>query len=122
MKTYKQAVKDKSRTLIWQHAVESLTKKRDEARLLNSAYLAKLTGFVEQEYSKLAANMVPYYLQQFSGISSSNLIMRTLNKLTGKKWRSWVMNRKYSKGKLRTIRNCIQCEANRELILKGMQE
>ena len=49
MKTYKQEVKDKSRTLIWQHAVESLTKKRDETRVLNTDYLSQLTDFVEKK-------------------------------------------------------------------------
>lgn len=69
MKTYKQAVKDKSRTLIWQHAVESLTKKRDEARLLNSAYLSKLTGFVEQESGRIIDPLELYNYHHFLDIT-----------------------------------------------------
>lgn len=51
--TYKQEVKDKSRTIIWQHAVESLTKKRDEARVLNKGYLYKLSNFVEKKSGRI---------------------------------------------------------------------
>lgn len=52
-KTYKQAVKDKSRNLIWQQAVESLTTKRDNARMLNSDYLAKLTSYVQKKAGRI---------------------------------------------------------------------
>lgn len=51
--TYKQEVKEKSRTIIWQHAVESLTKKRNEARVLNNDYLSKLSDFVEKRSGRI---------------------------------------------------------------------
>ena len=47
--TYKQPVKDKSRFLVWQHAVESLTKNRRDARMLNLSYLERLTDYVEKK-------------------------------------------------------------------------
>lgn len=44
METYKQSVKDKSRRGIWTHAVESLTSKRSESRILGEAYLTSLSN------------------------------------------------------------------------------
>jgi len=56
--TYKQEVKDKSRTIIWQHAVESLTKKRDEARVLNKGYLYKLSNLVEKKSGRIIDGII----------------------------------------------------------------
>ncbi|MBQ3691693.1 MAG: hypothetical protein II937_17735 [Bacteroidales bacterium] len=44
--TYKQDIKDKSRKLIWKHAVESLTSNRHESRMLNEEYLKNLSNYV----------------------------------------------------------------------------
>lgn len=47
--SYKQGVKDKSRRSIWEHSVASLTSKRKESHILDSAYLSKLAEFVEEK-------------------------------------------------------------------------
>ena len=80
------------------------------------------TGFIEAKYQEFADNMRAYYLQQFRGISDSSLVMRVLNKLTHKKWRPWLMNRFYDDRRKRTNKNCLQCEAHRELILMGLED
>lgn len=63
MATYKQSVKDKSRNQIWQHAVESLTTRRDEVRMLNYGYLSKLTDYVENKAKRIITplNLANYY-------------------------------------------------------------
>jgi len=60
--TYKQTTKDKSRKTIWKHAVESLTSKREESRMLNKEYLTKLSGYVE---SKSGWMLDPFELTNF---------------------------------------------------------
>ena len=42
MTTYKQAEKEKSRELIWNHAVESITAQRNRNRILNATYMEHL--------------------------------------------------------------------------------
>lgn len=52
MATYKQDVKEQSRVRIWSHAIESLTTRRDETRILDRTYLTKLSGFVEAKIGR----------------------------------------------------------------------
>lgn len=49
MTTYKQPVKELSRKIIWEHAVESLTSKRYENRILNSSYMENLWLYCQQQ-------------------------------------------------------------------------
>ena len=67
--TYKQEIKDKSRTQIWQHAVESLTKKRDETRILNKTYLAKLSAYVENKSGRIIDPIELYNYNRYLDIS-----------------------------------------------------
>lgn len=48
MTTYKQPVKERSRVLIWNHAVETLTAKRDDKRILNTTYMEHLWLYCQQ--------------------------------------------------------------------------
>lgn len=98
---------------------------QDDAKKIMDAFLERSKdilkpGFVEEKYKELADSMSAYYLQQFRGISDSNLVMRVLNKVTHKKWRVWFMNSIYDARRKRSIQNCLQCEAHRELILRGI--
>ena len=63
MANYKQSVKDKSRNQIWQHAIESLTTRRGEVRMLNYGYLSKLTDYVENKAERIITplNLANYY-------------------------------------------------------------
>lgn len=79
-------------------------------------------GFIQKEYKRLADDMQSYYLQQFRGIKNTNIIMRLFNKITRKKFRDWLMTRLYDDSQKRSIQNCLQCEAHRELILMGIKE
>ncbi len=48
MTTYKQPIKEKSRELIWNHAIKSLTSKRDANRILNASYTERLWLYCQQ--------------------------------------------------------------------------
>ena len=50
MQTYKQDIKEKSRELLWNHAVRSLTQGRMKSRVLNPDYLDKLWSFVKETF------------------------------------------------------------------------
>lgn len=52
MVTYKQDIKEKSREILWDHAVRSLTQGRVGSRVLNPDYLDKLWGFVKSRFDE----------------------------------------------------------------------
>ena len=52
MTTYKQPEKDKSRVLLWNHAVESLTSLRDSNRILNTTYMEHLWLYCQQQLNE----------------------------------------------------------------------
>lgn len=79
----------------------------------------KNAGFVEDEYSKFAKNMVNGYLLTCSGYSH-NFILRLFNKLSRYKLTDFIVNR-FRKNELLAIRNYIECEAHRELWLEGLK-
>ncbi len=52
MVTYKQPEKERSRDLIWNHAIESLTLKRNENRILNASYMEHLWLYCQQQLNE----------------------------------------------------------------------
>lgn len=52
MTTYKQAEKEKSRELIWNHAVESITAQRNRNRILNATYMEHLWLYCQQQLNE----------------------------------------------------------------------
>lgn len=84
----------------------------------NRSAQIKEEGFVEKEYAKLASSMLQNYLLICSGFRHRK-ICRILNRLT----HGWVIKKltsAYSKDELLALRNFIECEAHRELWIKGL--
>lgn len=52
METYKQGAKEKGRVLLWEHAIQSLTQRRSEVRVLTPGYLDNLWRFVKDTFDK----------------------------------------------------------------------
>lgn len=52
MPSYKQPVKERSRELIWNHAIESLTSRRDQNRILNASYMEHLWLYCQQQLNE----------------------------------------------------------------------
>ena len=52
MYTYKQTVKERSREVLWNHSVRSLTQSRLDSRVLNPEYLDRLWDYVKSSFDK----------------------------------------------------------------------
>lgn len=77
-------------------------------------------GFVQAEYTKFAASMQESYLLALSGIKRRSFFVRALNKLTGGRYLKFLLKRKYGTNAKLVIRNFVECEAHRELLLRSI--
>ena len=76
-------------------------------------------GFIKLQYGQFADKMIGSYLFGFSG-KKLLLIFRILNKLSGYRFLDWKIRKTYCKRSRLTIRNYVECEAHRELLIKGL--
>lgn len=77
-------------------------------------------GFVETRYAQFSKKMRSDYILYFLGLSGS-FTFRALNKISGQRLRKYVTEMTIRKRGL-GIRNYIECEAHRELLLNGIIE
>lgn len=70
--------------------------------------------FVQETYAKFAKEMRTSYLAALSPISK-NIFFRVLNRLSGYRFASWYLSKKYSPAMRLAIRNFVECEAHKEL-------
>ena len=73
--------------------------------------------FVEQQYRNFALEMRSAYLQRFSGMFSSNLLVRVLSKIS----RQRFIESFYNDESRLAIQNVLDCEAHRELASEAMK-
>ena len=78
--------------------------------------------FVENNYEEFAESMSDFYIASFCGINTKNLVFRLLNKLSRQGYARWMLRRKCSKRTCLKLRNFIECESHRELVLKVLTE
>ncbi len=78
-------------------------------------------GFVENQYIKFASEMLDQYLFSLSGMRRS-FAYRVVNKLLCHRLEPWLLKRKYDVARKRAVRNYIECEAHRELLLSGLKQ
>lgn len=71
-------------------------------------------------YQKFADSMLENYLNTFMGKESRNIFYRIINKGSGYRFSKWRIKRKYKEVDRLAIQNYIECEAHRELLLKGI--
>lgn len=79
----------------------------------------KKDGFVEEEYKRFAQDMIDGYLTR-TDLLASSFLFRAFNKLTGHRLAAIISKRKIRKYS-RVLMNQYECEAHRELILKGLE-
>ncbi len=79
----------------------------------------RISGFIEKKYRSFAESMLQQYLYM---MAPKLLITRVLNRLFGLKFRKWYVNKCFDDGRRLAIRNFIECEAHRELLLKGLSD
>lgn len=73
-------------------------------------------GFLEKEYSKFACNYIDSYLRSFAGFG------KWMSRIDRYLFKGRIINIKYPRNRLLKIQNYIECEAHRELLLKGLRE
>ena len=79
----------------------------------------KAPGFIEARYKMFADQQISNYLLLLSGLEK-NLMFRIINKMSNYKLQKiYADYYKLKRGYI--LRNCIECEAHRELILKGLE-
>lgn len=76
---------------------------------------------IQKKYSDFAKSMHEYYLLAFSTLNTKNLLFRIVNKITGYRFYSWLLARKYSRKKELVIQNFTECEAHRELMTAAIK-
>lgn len=79
----------------------------------------KQEGFVEERYKQFAKEMFITQFLPFAGRES--FLFRTVNKVCFNKLRETKLKRRYKKKNLVIVRNFVECEAHRELLLKGLE-
>lgn len=77
-------------------------------------------NFIENKYSEYSKKVIDGYLLTFSGIKYG-FFRKVLNKLSRGKYLSRKLKKKFSKEKMLAMQNYIECEAHRELLLKGIK-
>ena len=80
----------------------------------------KIEGFIDEKYSELAEENIAKYIMYLSG-ERKNVIIRIINKLTGYRLQKRISDRYREKMGI-SVRNYIECEAHRELLLKGLED
>jgi poly-gamma-glutamate synthesis protein (capsule biosynthesis protein) len=71
-------------------------------------------SFVEQQYQKFAQENIDSYLRRFSGFG------KWLSRIDRYLLKGILLKKKYNKKQLLAIQNFIECEAHRELVIKGI--
>lgn len=86
-----------------------------------SAQIADIK-LVEAKYKEFAEKMFTTYIGTFSGRISKNLLFRIANKLSRYRLARYFFNSWYSNETLLAMQNVIECEAHRELLIKGIKD
>lgn len=97
-----------------------LAKGKEAKKILNEFYTRSSEilneNFIENKYKQFAQERLNFYLNSLSGSG------KWLSKFDRKILDNFLIKRKYNKKKLLTIKNFIECEAHRELLLEGIAE
>jgi len=91
--------------------------KADE--ILNSFYKRSLNitekGFIEKEYQKFAKNYLKNYMRKLAGFG------KWKSRIDNRIFKGTLSKRAYSEQERLAIRNYIECESHRELLLEGLK-
>ncbi len=78
------------------------------------------SGFVQKNYETFAQSMQQHYLAILGGKES--FLFRAANKLVGGRLRRRRLTKRYERNNRLAIQNVVECEAHRELLLRGIQD
>lgn len=85
---------------------------------LERSDLIKKEGFIEEQYRQFGEEKKEEYLSAFYG--KKYILQKVLNKVMGYKLFSMIYSKKYDRKQLLILRNFIECEAHRELLLRSI--
>ena len=77
-------------------------------------------GFIEESYSSFAIEYRDKYLYALGGRES--VLFRALNKISDNRLRKRRIQKRYGETQFLAIQNYVECEAHRELLLKGLEQ
>lgn len=100
------------------NGVQLATKRKAEKILrefTNRSKEIQKNGFIEKQYIEFAKSKIDFYLRNFSGVG------KWLSRIDRKILNGRLLKRKFKKEQLLALQNYIECEAHRELILKGLK-
>lgn len=72
--------------------------------------------FIYSQYTKLANQKLDFYLREFSARG------KWIDRLDKYLFKGYLLNRMYNRSKLTQMANYVECEAHREVIIKGLQD
>lgn len=78
-------------------------------------------GLIDEKYTCYAKSMLDNYLLSLLGVNRRSFIFRIANRITRGRASKRLINHKYKSSNFLSIQNIIECEAHRELILKGIK-
>lgn len=78
-------------------------------------------GTVEEKYRMFAQESLQTYLKALNGARQRTIWYRVLDRLTARKWSRWDTSRQYQQLDRLRIRNYVECEAHRELLLAALR-
>lgn len=99
----------------------SYEKSRILADFMSRSVEIKNSDFVKQSYEKFAKERIDNYLLTFRGVNTK-LWFRVINKLTNHKFQKYYIRASYTSRNLLAIQNYIECEAHRELLIRGIKD
>lgn len=72
-------------------------------------------GFIEKKFEQFAAENILFYIRHFAGFG------KWLSRLDRRLFNGWLTRNKFNKEQSLTLKNFIECEAHRELVLAGLR-
>ena len=93
--------------------------KKEILREFNERSIAiQKKDFVSENYSEFVQKYRKLYLLSLIGINTQGVRFRILNKLTKYKYENYLINKHYQKKKKLRVKNYINCETHREILLE----
>ena len=102
-----------------------IAEKEDAEEILNRfEYRSQeilIDGFIEKKYKEFSRKMIYIYYNAFGGAITHSIFYRILNKISGHTFQRLLIKVLYRENNILALRNFIECEAHRELLLKGLE-
>ena len=78
-------------------------------------------GFIKKEYERFADRYRQFYLSKLHGRRIKSKWFRSMNRLFFRRLEPMILNRSYMKQERLELKNYIECEAHRELLIASMK-